>query len=476
MQPTRVVVGFDLDMTLLDTRPVIGAVYRRLAAESGVPIDVDLVVGRLGPPLADELINWFPAEQVPAMVARYRELYPEHVDAAVPLPGAAAALAAVRAQHGSTIVVTAKHPNGARRHLDAAGFEVSELIGGAWDGGKAEALREHGASVYVGDHAADVRAGKAAGAYTIAVVTGGCTRAELADADVILDDLTAFPEILDAWLRPRRLAALEEALAGLEGGLMVAFSGGADSAFLLAEAARVLGPDRVVAATAVSASLPESELAGATEFAAGLGVRHLTPRTHEMARDGYRANEGDRCYFCKAELMDTLGPLAVELGVPNVATGTNADDAVAGFRPGIRAAAERGALTPLRDAGLTKAQIRYVSRELGLPTWDKPAAACLSSRIAYGIQITPRRLRRVERAEAALRAALTAADMPVRNLRIRDLGDTASVEIDAEYAATLADRTDLLAVVEGFDTVTVDERGFRSGSMNELLIEPSRYR
>lgn len=472
------VVGFDLDMTLLDTRPVIGAAYRVLAAESGVDIDVDLVVSRLGPPLPDELGNWFPAEQVPAIVDRYREIYPRFVAEQQVLPGVVESLAAVRAQHGRSIVVTAKHPDGARRHLDAAGFDVAELIGSAWAGGKATALTEHAASVYVGDHTADIAAGRQAGVYTVGVATGGITAEELAaaGADVVLDDLTTFPAVLDEYLRERRLAALRDHLAGL-GTLLVAFSGGADSAFLLAEAARVLGPDNVVAATAVSPSLPDSELTAAAEFAAGLGVRHLTPRTDEMARDGYRANAGDRCYFCKAELLDTLGPLAAELGMPHVATGTNADDAVAGFRPGIRAAHERGAVTPLRDAGLTKAQIRHASRELGLSTWDKPAAACLSSRIAYGIQISPDRLRRVERAEATLRAALTDAGIPVRNLRVRDLGDAgARVEVDRELVPAVAARTDLLAALDDFGTVTVDDRGFRSGAMNELLTEPSRYR
>jgi len=272
------------------------------------------------------------------------------------------------------------------------------------------------------------------------------------------------------------LAGLERRLAGL-GSVLVAFSGGADSAFLLAAAARALGPDSVVAATAVSPSLPAAELATAATFAAGLGVRHEAPRTDELARPGYAANGGDRCYFCKAELLDVLRPLADRLGIPHIATGTNADDAVAGFRPGIRAAAERGALTPLRDAALTKAEIRAASMSWGLPTWDKPAAACLSSRIAYGLQITPARLARVERAERALRERLTGAGYAVRNLRVRDLGDSgARVEVDAELVPVLAGHPDLLTAVAGFAAVTVDERGFRSGSMNELLTTPERYR
>lgn len=265
------------------------------------------------------------------------------------------------------------------------------------------------------------------------------------------------------------LDSLDDGLARL-GSVLVAFSGGADSAFLLARAVRVLGPPAVVAATAVSPSLPSAELAAAVAFAAGLGVRHEAPRTDEQARPGYRANGGDRCYFCKAELLDVLTPLAARLGLAFVATGTNADDAVAGFRPGIRAAAERGAVTPLRDAGLTKAEVRAASREMGLRTWDKPAAACLSSRIAYGIAVTPSRLARVERAEAALRAALASAGLVSRDLRVRDLGpDGARVEVDAELVPVLAGRPDVLAAVDGFAAVTVDPRGFRSGSLNEAL-------
>jgi uncharacterized protein len=154
-----------------------------------------------------------------------------------------------------------------------------------------------------------------------------------------------------------------------------------------------------------------------------------------------------------------------------VATGTNADDAVAGFRPGIRAASERGALTPLLDSGLTKDQVRAASRAWGLVTWDKPAAACLSSRIAYGVQITPARLSRVERAETALRSALAAAGIDVVNQRVRDLGDTARVEVDSDRVEAVGAAPQVLEAVRdaGFDVVELDPRGFRSGSMNELL-------
>jgi uncharacterized protein len=272
-----------------------------------------------------------------------------------------------------------------------------------------------------------------------------------------------------------RLQALDGRLRAL-GSVLVAFSGGADSAFLLAAALRALGPDRVAAATAVSPSLPEVERSAAAAFSAGLGVRHVFVDTHEMDRAGYRANAGDRCYFCKAELLDVVGPVAERLGLARVATGTNADDAIAGFRPGIRAAYERGAVTPLRDAELTKAHVRAASREWGLVTADKPAAACLSSRIAYGIAITPHRLARVEAAEAGLRAALAGAGLAVQDLRVRDLGDVARVEVDGAQVATLAARPDLLASVTGFDRVELDPRGFRSGAMNELLADPARHR
>jgi pyridinium-3,5-biscarboxylic acid mononucleotide sulfurtransferase len=275
----------------------------------------------------------------------------------------------------------------------------------------------------------------------------------------------------------QRLALLEEDLRS-RGSVMVAFSGGADSAFLLAAALRALGPARVAAATAYSDSLPEAERSPAREYAEELGVRLLTPRTHEMEREGYRANAGDRCYFCKAELLEVLGPLAREHGLAHVATGTNADDVLAGFRPGIRAAAERGAITPLRDAGLTKQQIRETSRAWGLPTWDKPAAACLSSRVAYGIEVSPFRLARIERAEVSVRSALDRGGIRVGNLRVRDLGDLASIEVDAKSVEAV---TALPAVVEaavaaGFSSARVDPKGFRSGAMNELLAEPERYR
>jgi uncharacterized protein len=193
-------------------------------------------------------------------------------------------------------------------------------------------------------------------------------------------------------------------------------------------------------------------------------VRHLTPGTDELARDGYVTNGADRCFHCKATLLDALRPLAHELGLAHVATGTNADDAVAGFRPGIRAAAERGAATPLLDAGLTKEQVREASRRWGLVTADKPALACLASRIAYGVAVTPTGLARVDRAETALRARLSPT-----HVRVRDLGsDQARVELDLAALARWDDGAESVVRAEGFGTVTVRE--FRSGSLNDLLV------
>jgi len=285
------------------------------------------------------------------------------------------------------------------------------------------------------------------------------------------------PPGADEHLLAQRLAALESDLRD-RGSVLVAFSGGTDSAFLLAGAVRALGAAQVAAATAYSDSLPASERSPAMDFCGHLGVRVFTPQTHEMEREGYRRNAGDRCYFCKAELLEVLAPVAAEHGLAHVATGTNADDAVAGFRPGIRAAHERGAITPLLDAGLTKEQIREVSRRWDLPTWDKPAAACLSSRVAYGVEVTPFRLSRIERAEVAVRAALEDAGIDVRNLRVRDLGDVARIEVDADLVASVRSVAAVgrVAVEAGFASAEVDASGFRTGSMNEALANRDQYR
>ncbi|KQW48702.1 hydrolase [Nocardioides sp. Root1257] len=468
----QLVVGFDLDMTLIDTAPGFRDVLTALGGELGVEFPVEEMTKQLGPPLDLLLEPYLDPEAIPAAGDRFRTLYPDHAIVGTPaFHGAHEAIAAVRRHAGRVVVVTGKFPANAQLHLDHLAFDVDHLEGWVWGVGKADALRREGASIYVGDHVHDVEGALAAGALSVSVLTGGCTREELeaAGTQVVLDSLEDFPAWLDDHLLDLRLAALDADLKQ-RGSVLVAYSGGADSALLLAAAVRALGADQVAAATGYSHSLPMSERDPAREFAESLGVEVLTPETHEMEREGYRANAGDRCYFCKAELLDVLTPIAAERGLAHVATGTNADDLVAGFRPGIRAAAERDAITPLADAGLTKEQVRAASRRWDLPTWDKPAAACLSSRIAYGVEVTPHRLGRVERAEVAVRAAL--ADAGLTNLRVRDLGDRASVEIDAALLPLAAEvEAGLLDAVRaaGFDGASVDPRGFRSGSMNESL-------
>jgi uncharacterized protein len=257
---------------------------------------------------------------------------------------------------------------------------------------------------------------------------------------------------------------------------VVAFSGGVDSSVVLTAAVRALGAGDVAAITAVSPSLPTAERVGAATFCEQLGVAHHTPATGELDRADYRANGPRRCYFCKSTLLDAAQELAGRLGYAAVATGTNASDIVAGFRPGIRAASERAARTPLADLGLDKTAVRAVAREWGLSTWDKPAAACLASRIAYGIEINPFRLARVERAEVAARRLLAAEN--VRNLRVRDLGDSVRVEVDHEVVSAAREHDALRAAISaaGFGDLPVTVEAFRSGSMNDLLPGAERWR
>ncbi|MFJ9949133.1 HAD family hydrolase [Kitasatospora sp. NPDC091207] len=199
-------VGFDLDMTLLDTRPGIRATYLELSAETGVYIDADLVVTRLGPPLLDEIRNWFPAERVAVAVDRYRELYRDHAFApTVALPGAHAAVDAVRAHGGRVVVITGKYEPNARLHLEHAGMHADALVGDLWAETKGVALREHGATVYVGDHLGDIVGAKHADALAVGVATGPYGAGELlaAGADVVLADLTGFPDWLAGHLAGR---------------------------------------------------------------------------------------------------------------------------------------------------------------------------------------------------------------------------------------------------------------------------------
>jgi pyridinium-3,5-biscarboxylic acid mononucleotide sulfurtransferase len=243
--------------------------------------------------------------------------------------------------------------------------------------------------------------------------------------------------------------------------VVVAFSGGADSAFLAWMANDTLGP-AAHAVTAVSPSLPAYEREDCAALAAEWDLRWTAVATDELSRPGYVANGSDRCYHCKAELMDVVGPLARGEGA-TIVLGTNLDD-LGDHRPGQRAAAEGGAAFPLVDAGFTKDDVRAVSRALGLRTWDKPAAACTASRVPYGTPVTFAVLDRVGRAEAALRA------LGFRQLRVRHYGDSARIELEAgDLAQAVRRRTEVVAAVKeaGYRYVTLDLEGFRSGNLNK---------
>lgn len=261
-------------------------------------------------------------------------------------------------------------------------------------------------------------------------------------------------------------AALLVARLAEIGPVAVAFSGGADSALVLAAAVRATGPGQILAVTADSASLAASELADARAFAHSLGVRHIAPGTTELDDPRYAANGRDRCYFCKSTVLGAITEVALEHGLTAVATGTNADDARDPFRPGIRAGDEIGVHTPLRDLRMRKADVRAVSQEWGLSTWDKPAQPCLASRVRYGLAITPARLARVERAEVAVRAWLAAAGTPSRDLRVRDLGGVGRVELDPWLADLPEVRAQLAEVVRAAGFEGAELVVFRSGALN----------
>ncbi len=247
---------------------------------------------------------------------------------------------------------------------------------------------------------------------------------------------------------------------------LIAYSGGVDSTLVAKIAYDVLG-DRALAVTAVSPSLLPEELEDAKIQAATIGIRHQIVETQEMENPNYTSNPVNRCYFCKSELHDTLKPLGSSLGYPYVIDGVNADD-LHDYRPGIQAAKERGARSPLAEVGVTKAEVRQLSQQLGLPWWDKPAQPCLSSRFPYGEEITVSKLQRVGRAEIYLRK------LGWQNLRVRSAGDTARIELPPEKIKDFVLNTNLPTIVAafqdfGFIYVTLDLEGYRSGKLNQVL-------
>ena len=247
---------------------------------------------------------------------------------------------------------------------------------------------------------------------------------------------------------------------------LIAYSGGIDSTLVAKIAHDVLG-DRAVAITAESPSLLPEDLEDARIQAAEMGIAHEIVQTHEMDNPNYTSNPVNRCYFCKSELHDTLKPLALDRGYLYVVDGVNADDLL-DYRPGIQAAKERGARSPLAEVGVSKLEVRQLSQQLGLPWWNKPAQPCLSSRFPYGEEITIAKLQRVGRAERYLR------NLGLENLRVRSDGETAKIELLPEQIKDFVLTADLPTLVTAFQSygflyVTLDLEGYRSGKLNQVL-------
>ena len=269
----------------------------------------------------------------------------------------------------------------------------------------------------------------------------------------------------DAGSLERKAAALDSALRELPS-LIVAYSGGVDSAYLAYAAHRALG-DAVLCVTADSPSYPERHRTIARRVAEQVGFNHLVIQTSEMARPEYRANPANRCYYCKHELYTHLSAIAQDRGIPVIADGSNADDR-GDYRPGRQAAREFAVRSPLDAAGLTKEEIRELSRRAGLPTWDEPASACLSSRIPYFSEVTDEKLRMIERAETVLR------DLGFRICRVRHHETIARLELGRDEIAralepATAETIDRELRAIGYAHVTVDLRGYRLGSLNDAL-------
>jgi pyridinium-3,5-biscarboxylic acid mononucleotide sulfurtransferase len=267
----------------------------------------------------------------------------------------------------------------------------------------------------------------------------------------------------------RNLRRLER-IVGRYRSALVAFSGGVDSSLALAVAARVLPAESVLAVTSNNETYLPSELEGAVRFVRSLGVEHLVVNTRELDDPNYASNPANRCYFCKNTLYSDLAKLAAERGYDCVIDGANKDDE-GDHRPGRKAAAEQGVVSPLAEAGMTKAEVRELARELELPVWDKPALACLSSRFPYGQEITAEKLAQVARAEEFLRSR------DFRQVRVRHHGDVARLEVGPEeMERAFAEREELVAELKaaGFLHVALDLAGYKSGSLNAALGKKGR--
>ncbi|MDT8715153.1 ATP-dependent sacrificial sulfur transferase LarE [Clostridium sp. 19966] len=253
----------------------------------------------------------------------------------------------------------------------------------------------------------------------------------------------------------------------------VAFSGGVDSTFLIKVAHEVLG-DKLIAVTATSSTYPERELKEAIKYAKDMGVKHIIISSEELDIDGFANNPTNRCYYCKKELFTKIKAVAKDNGAEYIFDGSNLDD-TGDYRPGMQAAKELGVVSPLKQAGLTKNDIRELSKKLGLPTWNKPSFACLSSRVPYGNKITLPKLKMIEEAEQFL------LDMGIRQVRVRHHGDIARIEVSPEerekfFSIKIMDEIGDKFKNIGFTYVTLDILGYRTGSMNEVLKEEDKFK
>ncbi|MCB2306917.1 ATP-dependent sacrificial sulfur transferase LarE [Clostridium estertheticum] len=263
---------------------------------------------------------------------------------------------------------------------------------------------------------------------------------------------------------------LKDSIQGLKS-VAIAYSGGVDSTFLLKVAADVLG-NKVIAITAKSTTYPEREFKEAVKYIGDIGAKHIVIISEELEIEGFAKNPIDRCYFCKKELFSKVRKVADDNNINAVLDGSNADD-VSDYRPGMKAANELRVISPLKDAGLTKDNIRELSKRLGLPTWNKPAFACLSSRFPYGNEITVEKLSMVERAEQFL------LDLGFRQIRVRHHGDIARVEVNVQernkfFSTEMMDKVANELKNIGFKYVTLDLLGYRTGSMNEVLSDKEK--